>query len=168
MSLNRKEHIIVPLATGAFWTWIITGIVSINSSPWINGCVGFYNRKPFILMNFYTTLVTFFNIVAFLLSIPSLLKRFQDLNTSLIVHLMVILIALVLNCIIFVTILLFLKFHIDLILRNFTTLETLELKRQSKDADKVQSEYDIGKYYNWTQVFGKNSWTWWLPVFLGS
>ena len=81
---------------------------------------------------------------------------------------MIILCALVLNCIIFVTILLFLKFHIDLILRNYTTLETLELKRQSKDADKVQSEYDIGKYYNWTQVFGKNSWTWWLPVFLGS
>ena len=50
---------------------------------------------------------------------------------------MIILCALVLNCIIFVTILLFLKFHIDLILRNYTTLETLELKRQSKDADQV-------------------------------
>lgn len=119
-------------------------------------------------MNFYTTLLTFFNIVAFLLAIPSLLKQFQQLNTSIIIHLMVILCALVLNCIIFVTILLFLKFHIDLILRNYTTLETLELKRQSKDADKVQSDYDIGKYYNWTQVFGKNSCTWWLPIFLGT
>lgn len=66
------------------------------------------------------------------------------------------------------TILLFLKFHIELILRNYTTLETLELKRQAKDAEKVESEYDIGKYYNWIQVFGKNAWSWWLPIFLGS
>ena len=119
-------------------------------------------------MNFYTTFLTFLNIVAFLFSIPSLWKQFQALDSSLIIHLLVIVCALVMNCIIFVTILLFLKFHVDLILRNYTTLETLELKRQSKDADKVQSEYDIGKYYNWIQVFGKNSWTWWLPIFLGN
>lgn len=58
------------------------------------------------------------------------------------------------------------KFHVELILKNYTTLETLELKRQNKDAEKTLSEYDIGKYYNWTQVFGKNAWTWWLPIFL--
>lgn len=85
-------------------------------------------------MNFYTTLITFLNIIAFVCSIPSLLDSLKVVDTSLIIHLLVILGALVLNCIIFVTILLFLKFHIDLILKNYTTLETLELKRQLKDS----------------------------------
>ena len=100
-------------------------VIFYSFSPWINGCVGFYNRKPFILMNFYTTLITFLNILAFLFSISTFIKRFENLNSSLILHLLIIMVALVLNCIIFVTILLFLKFHIDLILRNYTTLETL-------------------------------------------
>ncbi len=56
----------------------------------------------------------------------------------------------------------------ELILRNYTTLETLELKRQNRDVEVTVSEYSIGRYYNWIQVFGKNSLTWWLPIFPGA
>ncbi len=87
-------------------------------------------------MNLYTTLLTFLNIIAFLLSIPSLLTHFKEqIDSGFILHIIVIIGALVLNCIIFITILLFLKFHIELILKNYTTLETLELKRQNKDVE---------------------------------
>jgi hypothetical protein len=31
--------------------------------------------------------------------------------------------------------------------------------------DKYITQYDIGRYYNWLQVFGKNYWHWPLPMF---
>ncbi len=76
-------------------------------------------------MNFYTTLITFLNILAFIFSIPSIILRLSNIDSILVLHLIVILIGFIFNCIIFVTISLFLKFHIELILKNYTTLETL-------------------------------------------
>ncbi len=53
----------------------------------------------------------------------------------------------------------FCKFHILLVLKNITTLESLEKKGINFD-----SPFDIGKRKNWEQVFGLNPRLWLFPV----
>jgi len=48
-----------------------------------------------------------------------------------------IVVALVLNMVILITILIFMKFHIELILSNTTTIETLQLKAGKQTAEPV-------------------------------
>ncbi len=55
----------------------------------------------------------------------------------------------------------FTKFHIELILKNNTTLENLESKRNKAP---ITKEYDLGKYNNWISVFGKKTIFWFLPI----
>merc|ERR1719191_1653658 len=52
----------------------------------------------------------------------------------------------------------FLKFHMNLVLDNYTTIENLEREEGAK------SKFDIGKRRNWEQVFGASRWLWWLPL----
>jgi len=52
----------------------------------------------------------------------------------------------------------FIKFHVKLVLDNYTTIENLEREEGAK------SKFDIGKRRNWEQVFGANQWLWWLPL----
>jgi hypothetical protein len=82
-----------------------------------------------------------------------------------VIKVVLIAIAFILNAVIFVAILNFFRFHIGLILSNYTTLEMLDLKRKDPDGKQPQSVYDMGAYYNWMQVFGRNWCTWLIPVF---
>lgn len=91
-------------------------------SPWVNSCIGFYNRKAFILMLFYTTVIATLNILALVLCIQPIVEGIQSSTPGVIPRLIFILLAFVLNCIIFVAILNFLRFHLDLIFKNYTTL----------------------------------------------
>jgi len=52
----------------------------------------------------------------------------------------------------------FIKFHLKLVLENYTTIENLEREEGAK------SKFDIGRRRNWEQVFGSNAWWWWLPL----
>jgi palmitoyltransferase len=51
----------------------------------------------------------------------------------------------------------FVKFHVKLVLDNFTTIENLEREEGQK------SKFNIGERRNWEQVFGANQWLWWFP-----
>ena len=86
-------------------------------------------------MLFYTILLTLITFVAFLSSIGVIINKFGSGNFGIIVALLVILVAVILDIVIFVTILLFFKFHLELVFSNQTTLETLELKRAGKDPE---------------------------------
>ena len=86
-------------------------------------------------MLFYTILITLINITAFAASVTSILSNFSKNGAGYILNTIVVTAAIILNTIIFVTILLFFKFHLELILSNQTTLETLELKRQGKNPE---------------------------------
>lgn len=133
-------------------------------SPWVNSCIGFKNRKAFILMLFYTSLITIINIIVTLVCIQPIIEATQEERPGVYWRIILIVIAFVLNCIICGAICNFMKFHIGLILSNYTTLEILDLKRQGQ-AEQPQSKYDMGAYYNWMQVFGRN-WVFWLiPTF---
>merc|ERR1719262_1534954 len=52
----------------------------------------------------------------------------------------------------------FIKFHMNLVLDNYTTIENLEREEGAK------SKFDIGRRRNWEQVFGASRALWWLPV----
>merc|ERR1719320_204307 len=52
----------------------------------------------------------------------------------------------------------FLKFHLKLVLENYTTIENLEREEGAK------SKFDIGRRRNWEQVFGQTPWLWWYPL----
>ena len=82
-------------------------------------------------MLFYTILVTALNILIGLCCIQPIIDNLGK-NSSIIYKVIIGVIGFILNCVIFGAILNFFRFHISLILNNYTTLEILEMKRQHK------------------------------------
>lgn len=131
--------------------------------PWINNCVGFYNRKYFIqLLGYvYTTLL-----VVVLFTIPEIFFRVVDMimKTELLhdgwymVGGVIIVMAFSMSVLLLGTLTCFIKFHMKLVLDNYTTIENLEREEGAR------SKFDIGRRRNWEQVFGSNAWMWWLPM----
>merc|ERR1719265_1844517 len=126
--------------------------------PWINNCVGFYNRKFFMQLLFYVYCSV---IVVVLTSIPifysrgnALLDDISVLDWTYPIMCTSYLLAVMLLC----TLTNFIKFHVKLVLDNYTTIENLEREEGAK------SKFDIGERRNWEQVFGANQWLWWLPL----
>lgn len=73
-------------------------------------------------MLFYTTLITILNILATILCIQPIIEGIQSQTPGVIPRLIFIIFAFILNCVIFVAILNFLRFHLNLIFSNYTTL----------------------------------------------
>lgn len=131
--------------------------------PWINNCVGFYNRKFFIqLLGYvYATLL-----VVVLTSLPIIYMRFVKLVRSedianrgvYCVVTLIIAAAYCLSVLLICTLTNFIKFHLKLVLDNYTTIENLEREEGAK------SKFDIGSRRNWEQVFGAAQWLWWFPA----
>lgn len=131
--------------------------------PWINNCVGFYNRKFFIQLLSYVYLsllcVVLFTIVEIIMRLlhiihePSLIGWTWYFASGIFISIAWCL-ALLLIC----TLTNFIKFHMKLVLENYTTIENLEREEGAK------SKFDIGRRRNWEQVFGSNAWMWWLPM----
>ena len=76
-------------------------------------------------MLFYTTVMTFLNTLILVLSIHPLSEKSQKEQESLIFRYILLAIASIINIVIFIAILNFLRFHMGLIFSNFTTLEIL-------------------------------------------
>eukprot|EP00928_Gymnodinium_smaydae_P061619 TRINITY_DN45660_c0_g1_i1.p1 TRINITY_DN45660_c0_g1~~TRINITY_DN45660_c0_g1_i1.p1 ORF type:complete len:280 (+),score=50.47 TRINITY_DN45660_c0_g1_i1:247-1086(+) len=130
--------------------------------PWINNCVGFYNRKFFmqLLLYVYSSIM-----IITITSIPDIITRIVTLYrdssklqsmyclTSVLVGMMFCMCLLLLG-----TLTNFIKFHMKLVLENYTTIENLEREEGAK------SKFDIGRRRNWEQVFGNSPYHWWLPM----
>jgi len=131
--------------------------------PWINNCVGFYNRKFFIQLLLYVYCCLLMIVLS---SIPELYERFYGLMlypsnihwTFYCVTSAIIAMAFCLSVLLVITLTNFLKFHLRLVLENYTTIENLEREEGAK------SKFDIGRRRNWEQVFGADPWLWWCPV----
>lgn len=120
--------------------------------PWINNCVGFWNRKYFLLLLMYVLTATYFVFFGLLFDFLSSVKwgldvyyystKIQDvkkLEDSLFLFC-----GFSLNATIMVLMTMFLKFHLRLALTNKTTIENLD-----KKGEDYVSVYDIGSTRNW-------------------
>jgi len=141
--------------------------------PWINNCVGFYNRKFFIQLLVYVyiclwiVLVTqsydIFKRVQAMVEIFSAPGRYgstQVIDFELDWTYAVVPIAYILAWLLLCTLTNFIRFHMTLVLDNYTTIENLEREEGAK------SKFDIGRRRNWEQVFGCSWHMWWLPMHL--
>ncbi|KAL0482123.1 palmitoyltransferase [Acrasis kona] len=129
---------------------------------WFNNCIGFHNYKYFMIFLLYTLV----SLTVYLLTIGRraldafLTKptdpKFNAFGVNLFVnYLFMMMIEL--------GVLIFLLYHIKLILFGTTTLESLE-KSDKLNMQYDGNPYDLGYYGNWIAVFGKKSSYWFLPV----
>jgi palmitoyltransferase len=132
--------------------------------PWINSCIGFYNRKFFIQMVFYLIIAVFSTVIANSFSTYNLVYetvinykniKFDFDFTMKVLYTIVYIIDMVMSVILSQ----FFKFHITLILENKTTIETLDHKGKE-----FHSRYDRGKWNNWIEVMGITKWLWFFPL----
>ena len=136
--------------------------------PWINNCVGFWNRKFFLLLLVYVLIITYTTFFTMGYDFYAALKwgfnyRFIDRNDVRLKRNCIIMLSFLFNAIICVLMTAFLKFHIKLATENKTTIENLD-----KQGLEYKSKYDIGLKDNWRQIFGSNPWLWAFPIFMGS
>jgi len=130
--------------------------------PWINNCVGYYNRKYFIQMLFYLVLVLLFSDIAnapfFYKNVMKIYNNKVNFNEDISNSLFFILIY-ALDLGLTVIIGLFFKFHLKIILENKTTIETID-----KKGIDFSSIFDLGTNRNWLQVMGNNKILWFFPI----
>jgi len=129
--------------------------------PWINNCVGFYNRKFFIQLLLYVfaslLVIMVTSIVPIVIRFIALATSESKLHSWYFVCTIIVGITWALSFLLIVTLYNFIKFHLKLVLENYTTIENLEREEGAK------SKFDIGRRRNWEQVFGVNPWLWWCP-----
>lgn len=129
--------------------------------PWINNCVGFYNRKFFMQLLLYAYTCLLFIVI---FSIGELYTRIKTLSDSHDIDMwyisssIALILAFSMALMLVFTLTNFIRFHVNLVLENYTTIENLEREEGAK------SKFDIGRCRNWEQVFGTNPKLWWLPA----
>ena len=135
--------------------------------PWIDNCIGFFNRKYFIQMLFYMNLILFYILISNSKFTFDIIIRIYKNRVNIrhelkenLGHLFVYSVDIVAQIIIA----LFFKFHLNLVLENKTTIETID-----KKGEKYDSVYNRGVYNNWTQVMGTSKLLWFmsLKIYLG-
>lgn len=133
--------------------------------PWVNNCIGFWNRKQFVLLLVYVLFSAYFSAITLLIDLwyrlPAHYEQFNKSRDSYdgFSQLLVLIPACVITCSASYIMTNFLKFHIELILQNKTTIEFLE-----KKGEHFESQYNINPMHNWRQVFGYNVILWFFPV----
>ena len=140
--------------------------------PWVNNCIGFYNRKYFMQLLLYVFLITWFiNITLFsymydiVMNIYKERLAYRDLYRA---SMMLSSYAMIATLSVLIS--LFFKFHFKLVLINTTTIESLD-KQGSESNQKVNltltfSKFVLSDWENWIQVFGDNKCLWFFPFTL--
>lgn len=139
--------------------------------PWINNCIGFWNRKYFLLLLVYVLLTTYFVVAtmlydfvgAFMWELDTFYYQKKAYDEAHLIKSLLIQVSYILTCIIAILMTMFLRFHIYLATTNKTTIENLDKKSKP-----YRSQYDMGEINNFQQIFGSNKWLWPFPVFFSS
>ncbi|KAM3129716.1 hypothetical protein pb186bvf_018229 [Paramecium bursaria] len=134
-------------------------LVMDHHCVWIRNCVGYHNRKYFILFLFYFNLTLLLELALLILQNIYLFKDFKqqyDRKKSQVILLFVQSIILILFEILLI------KYSIKqirLVSKNITTIEQLANLNKPQ-----QNQYDLGLKQNWFEVMGRNSLYWFLPI----
>mmetsp|Transcript_30031 Transcript_30031/g.26605 ORF Transcript_30031/g.26605 Transcript_30031/m.26605 type:complete len:270 (+) Transcript_30031:358-1167(+) len=133
--------------------------------PWVNNCIGFWNRKQFVLLLIYVLISGYLSFVIITYEmwyrLPLEYEKFNRGSQSYTGFgaLSILIIGWIITGAASYFMTNFLKFHIDLIFNNKTTIEFLE-----KKGEEFESPYKLSPMENWRQVFGHNVMLWFFPV----
>jgi len=131
--------------------------------PWLNNCIGFYNRKYFILLLSYALVL---KLEAAIYYFSTFARDFEDVvmhsSTAPAYPDYITLVVYILNAVMLGVLTVFFRFHVKLIVKNLTTLEHMDRKRDPL-LKKEAINYDMGVYYNFIQIFGRSKLFWFLP-----
>ncbi|KAF4661177.1 Palmitoyltransferase zdhhc15 [Perkinsus chesapeaki] len=128
--------------------------------PWLNNCVGFYNRKFFIQLLVYVYIcIALVLLFGFPRVIAILDERLNHESGLILMHprSCLGLFSYGLSILLAISLFNFVKFHLGLVADNFTTIENFDREPG------VRSKYDIGRRANVEEVMGPTPWLWWLP-----
>ena len=132
--------------------------------PWLNNCVGFENRKVFILLITYAFILPIFGLVFCLYPIILMtIDVFQSKQGHTVAFSLAVSGYLSVFGFVFV-IWAFIKYHYHLIEINMTTLEQM----QEANGTINPWSYDMGSDFNWKFVLGANKMLWWIPIDTGA
>ena len=127
--------------------------------PWLNTCVGFKNRKVFILLLIYAFALT---CLALAFTLYPTIMFASEIARGNFVHLVNFIICLIgygLLIAFFFIMIAFLRYHFNLIDKNSTTIEHLDEKRGNIPS----ASYDMGRDFNWKFVLGQYKACWFVP-----
>lgn len=93
--------------------------------PWIANCVGFSNRKFFMLFLFYVILTLIFSLACQIPLLVAEIGRIINHNESLSIGFVLRAVATLVEIAFFIVISMFFKFHVELVLSNSSTLDNL-------------------------------------------
>lgn len=116
--------------------------------PWINNCVGFWNRKYFLLLLIYVLILTYVTVGFLAMDFYEAIMwgynnwKFSTQSQDLGKQVMIIM-AYLINLTVAGLMTAFLKFHLMLAGENKTTIENLD-----KQGRPFTSPYDVGKSKN--------------------
>ena len=129
--------------------------------PWVDNCIGFYNRKFFMQLLMFVVLLTIYVDLSELYFVFIMaLKLFKKhIKYSEIFHVGYVIICYLAVFIFSIIITMFLKFHIKLVLSNSTTIESLDT-----DHKKENQKFNLSPMENWEQVFGSDPLFWFFPI----
>ena len=128
--------------------------------PWVDNCIGFYNRKFFMQLLFFVVILTIYIDISeayFVFDMCYIIYK-RKFRYSELVHLGLVVICYGSIFAFSIIITLFLKFHLQLVLDNSTTIESLDQEHKNDNA-----KFNIGKRQNWEQVFGTEPLLWFFP-----
>ena len=126
--------------------------------PWIHNCIGFYNRKIFILILVYAS-GSLYEMLGVMIPVAYrelnyVLEYPASANMKIYIQLGVACFIILLS----IALTKFTRFHIKLVLDNSTTIE-------KSDNDLQSDLYDLGYISNIEQVFGKCKSLWLIPYY---
>ena len=103
--------------------------------PWVDNCIGFYNRKYFMQLLFYVSLLTLY--IDFTIGYDFFIMMYQIFTERLkykyIASAFLFFISYSVCVILSILISLFFKFHVNLIIDNSTTIESLDKEKVNEN-----------------------------------